>query len=85
MTVFVFISGSGTSVFGFTEDPNGVNLPKDLKPWHRLGFSALQVGSCFEGMGTADQVRAAIARDGYFLRKADALIRRRPKEPPCDA
>lgn len=37
MAIYLFWSCADASVFGFTSDPAGMNLPGDLGPWSKNG------------------------------------------------
>ena len=81
MHVYMFASQHDASVFGFTGNPMGSNLPPELAPWHALG---IQVMSGIGGVNGADHLRAAIRANGYYLARTDSVARaKRSNIAPC--
>lgn len=69
MVVFIFWSEADLSVFGFTSDPTGANLPSELAPWTKNGTG---VALCTEAesiptYASANPVLLKVDRDGFYL------------------
>jgi hypothetical protein len=65
MQILIFRSRKNLTIFGFTEDPDGANLPAEHAPWEAVGRGAMPIS----GGDSSDPVVAAITRDGYCVRK----------------
>ena len=76
MKIYLFRSTTDTEVFGFTDDPAGINLPVDFAPWRRAGDgTAIYLGDnsvSLTGIGSSEPVMAAIKRDGYYISRSGA-------------
>jgi hypothetical protein len=84
MQVFIFSSEKDGDIVAFTEDPDGRNLPVELAPWHALSGSAMQIrpGNRPTGVsGNMDAVTDGIARDGFYLTRAEVQSTRRVGVP----
>jgi hypothetical protein len=76
--IFSFRSQKDSSVFGFTNQREGGNLPMDFAPWRALGEQVIQAGEPLGGVsGGTTAVLAGIAQDGYFLTKPEIRIFRK--------
>ena len=64
--IYMFASGRGRAVYGFTDNPTGSNLPLEFTPWHPLGIQALSGAG---GLNSADIIDAAIHTQGYYVTK----------------
>ena len=69
MRVFIFRSGKDLYVIGYTQEPDGKNLPAEFAPWVGLGDDLIQRGEDLAAVGPADRVIGAIERDGFFVAK----------------
>lgn len=72
LKVHVFNSSRDRSVFGFTGDRTGENLPTAFAPWYYIDSRKLAPGARVAGVGTSDEVLAAIETDGFYLLGANA-------------
>ena len=74
VNVHLFNSGPDRSVFGFTGDRTGANLPLALAPWYSVDSRKMCPGIRIAGVGMSDGVLAAIETIGHYLvRGADRL------------
>jgi hypothetical protein len=74
---FSFRSDKDSTIFGYTSQREGGNLPMDFAPWRALGELAIQAGEPLAGVsGGATAVLDGIAHDGYFLTKPEFKITR---------
>jgi hypothetical protein len=72
MQVFVFYSEKDGDIAAFTNDQDGQNLPAEFAPWKPLGGGAMRVGDNLAGAsGRGNAVMDGIARDGFFLARAE--------------
>jgi hypothetical protein len=79
MHVFIFQSQSDAGIVGITAQRDGKNLPGQYAPWKAIGNGALQSGGSLAGITEgADHVLAAIAKDGYFLARANVRVAQGP-------
>jgi hypothetical protein len=67
MQTYLFNSQKEPSVFGFTNDRTGANLPTEHAPWYSLGGRHVHVGTHIQGVGSADELLKTIAAKGYYI------------------
>jgi hypothetical protein len=72
MHVYMFASRHGASVFGYTGNPTGSNLPAEFSPWQPLG---IQVMSGVGGIGGTEIILTAIRARGYYLARTGNAVR----------
>jgi hypothetical protein len=70
MQVYFFQSAKDRSLFGFTFNGAGANLPSPLGAWHARGFQLVQAN---DGMRSTAAVMDGIRADGYCLVVASAM------------
>jgi hypothetical protein len=79
MQVFIFQSGKGHDIAGFTAECDGKNLPPELSPWEPLGDSAIHTGDPIAGLpGGANAVLTGIDRQGFYVGRTFARLGRFP-------
>jgi hypothetical protein len=65
--VHLFNSRPDRSVFGFTGDRTGANLPAVFAPWYSVNSRKMLPGTRIAGVGMSDAVLAAIETAGHYL------------------
>ncbi len=70
MQVYFFQSAKDRSLFGFTLNGAGANLPSPLGAWHPRGFQLMQAS---DGMPSTVAVLDGIRADGYCLVVASTM------------
>jgi hypothetical protein len=70
VTLHVFRSTRTPEMYGFTNDPKGVNLPTDDGPWEEAG-AAIPLGTTMAS--TSPEVAQQIQRNGFALVKGHAV------------
>jgi hypothetical protein len=67
MRAYLFYSMKKPSVFGFTKDRTGANLPGEHAPWYSLGGRRILSGTAIRGVGSAEALLAAISATGFYI------------------
>jgi hypothetical protein len=81
MHIYMFASRHDASVFGFTDNPTGSNLPAEFAPWHALGIQVMSGAGSANG---AEMILAAIRVSGYYLARTDSVAwSKRRNVVPC--
>ena len=65
--VYLFNSSRDRTVFGFTADRTGANLPTAFAPWYSVNSRKMYPGTSIAGFASTDAVLVAIETDGFYL------------------
>ena len=78
MAIFIFWSEADTAVFGFTSDPEGRNLPVDLRPWSKNGDGTAlhRGGESLTALAGANPIIGTVEREGFYIGRTDAVVTR---------
>jgi len=75
--IHLFQSGRSLTLFGFTVDESGKNLPREFGPWHRSGANASMLHKLAERFADAtcsDPVFRAMQKAGFALATSQSGI-----------
>jgi hypothetical protein len=70
MKIYVFEAAKDRTVYGFTKNPQGSNLPPDNRPWKPFKSVDMNSGEPSRGGVNTDAVLMGIADIGFYVTAA---------------
>lgn len=74
LSIYLFWSERDFTVFGFTIDPNGDNLPQDLAPWSK-NHDGWPINLNMEMEQAIGPIARILREDGFYLSQTGSLAK----------